>query len=167
MTIEDLNESYSIIKFDNHSEGEAIELRIQLMDDLSVFVDGYKFSPKFRSGIWDGKKYYFKMLKDMSMKIPKGLVDTILKRYAKHITKEYIPLKEPEIVSREEILEHIKLINMPFEPYDYQIDAVLYSFNNPRSILVAATGCLDPSSRITCQIDEETKEFLLKNFKDE
>jgi len=81
LTIIDWNESYSIIGFKDHSENDAIELRIKLMEDLSVFVDGYKFSPKFRAGIWDGKKYYFKMTKDMSMQIPKGLAETISKRY--------------------------------------------------------------------------------------
>ena len=36
MTIQDLNESYSVIKFDGHSDNEAIELRMKLMEDLSL-----------------------------------------------------------------------------------------------------------------------------------
>ncbi len=139
MTIEDKNESFSVIKFEENDE-EALKLRIKLMDDLSVYVEGYRFSPKFRAGIWDGKKYFFKMNKDMSMQIPKGLVATILKRYADNISEEYSPIRVQENVSREEILEHVKVVGLPFEPYDYQIDAVLHSFNHPRSILVSATG---------------------------
>jgi len=140
LTIYDKDESYSIIEFNDHTDKEALDLRMALMEDLSVFVDGYKFSPKFRAGVWDGKKYYFKMLKDMSMQIPKGLVGTVLKRFNQHMTEDYVPLKQPPEVTRQEILDHAEFIGLPFEPYDYQIDAVLKSMNEPRSILVAATG---------------------------
>lgn len=140
MTIQDLNESYSVIKFDGHSDTEAVELRMSLMEDLSVFVDGYKFSPKFRAGVWDGKKYYFKMLKDMSMQIPKGLAETILKRYSDKITNDYHPIRTAEPVSVEQIEAFIETLGLPFPPYDYQFSAVHEAMNNPRRILVAATG---------------------------
>ena len=140
MTIFDKDESYSIIQFEDESDKDALDLRMRLMEDLSVFVDGYKFSPKFRAGVWDGKKYYFKMQKDMSMQIPKGLVGTVLKRFSANISEQYVPLKQPPTVTEQEIFDHAKLVGLPFEPYDYQINAVLHSFNQPRSILVAATG---------------------------
>jgi len=139
LTIEDLNESYSVIKFEESDE-EALDLRLKLMQDLSVFVDGYKFSPKYRAGIWDGKKYYFKMLKDMSMQIPKGLAETILKKYKDQVTAIYSPRIIPQHYSKEDLENFIKTKNIPFPPYDYQFDAVLEALNNPRRILVASTS---------------------------
>jgi len=38
VTIHDKDESFSIISFKNNSDTEALELRMKLMDDLSVFV---------------------------------------------------------------------------------------------------------------------------------
>jgi len=140
MKIFDKDESFSIITFDSHSEEEALVLRTKLMDDLSVFVDGYKFSPKYRSGIWDGKKYYFKVLSDLSMQIPKGLAETISLRYKDHLDEPYTPKTEPEFFSEADIQEHIKSLNLPFEPYDYQVDALREVLKHPRRIIVAATG---------------------------
>jgi len=138
--IKDRDESYSILSFENHSNSEAIELRVKLMDDLSVFVDGYKFSPKFRAGVWDGKKYYFKMQVDMSMQIPKGLAETISKRYAQHLDEPYEPINKPTPYPKEVVESHIESLKLPFEPYDYQIDSLYEVLENPRRILVAATG---------------------------
>jgi superfamily II DNA or RNA helicase len=138
--ISDINESYSKIEFDVENEKEAIELRIKLMDDLSVFVDGYKYSPKFRAGVWDGKKYYFKMLPNFGMRIPKGLVETILRRYKNNITVPYEPIRKTELVSREYIEEFVDSLGLPFSPYDYQIDALEIVVNQPRKILQSATG---------------------------
>ena len=140
MKIKDKNESYSIISFEDNSDQEAINLRMKLMDDLSVFVDGYKFSPRFRAGVWDGKKYYFKMLPNMSMMIPKGLAETISKRYFNELSEPYTPIRKPTVYTEEDIKEHIEWLKLPFEPYDYQIEALREVLKNPRRILVASTG---------------------------
>jgi len=140
LTIFDKDESHSIIQFNNNTDKEALELRMKLMDDLSVFVDGYKFSPKFRAGVWDGKKYFFKMLVDMSMQIPKGLAETISKRYSKELDRPYEAKTTPDFYSDADIKAHIESLNLPFPPYDYQENSLREVLNNPRRILVAATG---------------------------
>jgi len=140
LKVSDINESYSKIEFDVENDKEAIELRLKLMDDLSVFVDGYKFSPKFRAGVWDGKKYYFKMLPNFAMRIPKGLVETIVNRYKNHLTEPYVPIRKTEVISRDYIEEFVETLGLPFTPYDYQIDALEIALNQPRKILQSATG---------------------------
>jgi superfamily II DNA or RNA helicase len=43
-------------------------------------------------------------------------------------------------ISREDFLEFIKSLKIPFEPYDYQINAALDSINNKRLLIRSATG---------------------------
>ena len=51
------------------------EILYSLRNEYSFFVDGYKFNPKYKSGMWDGKIY---MLDNKGL-IYTGLLKSLLK----------------------------------------------------------------------------------------
>jgi len=50
------------------------------------------------------------------------------------------PLDETSNVSKEEVLEFIKTIKLPFEPYDYQIDTVVKCLTTNKILIRSCTG---------------------------
>ena len=140
MTIYDLNESHSIVDFSDMDDEEALAIKLDMMESLSVFVEGYKFMPAYRAGVFDGKKHFFEMTPKMNIKIPKGLVEVVIKKFGKHLTTDYTPIKESPSVDLETLRGIIDGLNLPFPPYDYQEKAVYIALNQPRKVLVAATG---------------------------
>jgi hypothetical protein len=157
--IEDINHSYSEYSSDD------IEYKKKLIDTLSVYEERYKYNPLFRSGVWDGKKHFYKIMPNTNIRFPKGLVKYV-ERDLKKNNKEYIynSIDKKYDLSMEELEKFIKSLKIPFEPYDYQIDAVHKMITEKRLVLRSATGCLDPKSKINVEISEEDYEFLRKNF---
>lgn len=134
--LKDENESFTLIKSEN------TELIYEIMAQLEVFMEGYKFTPQFRAGIWDGKKKFY-TTQGGCLKIPKGLVPNILKHFKdKDIPFDYDRIdKFKELrITKEKFIEFTKTLNIPFEPYDYQIQAALDSINTKRLLIRAATG---------------------------
>jgi len=140
MKIYDQDESYSILDFSDMDVKDIMDLKISLVDALSCYVEGYKFMPQYRAGTFDGKKYFFDVLPDGNMRIPKGLVQSIIKLFRKHITEEYQPLRKPEYVSTEEIEQFVETLDLPFPPRSYQIEAVVKTINDARKICVMCTS---------------------------
>ena len=140
MTIKDINESYSVISFTDETDiNETMKRKLEIMDSLSVFIDGYQFMPSYRAGIFDGRKEFYKIHPDGFL-IYKGLVESVIKKFGNYLTEEYIPLSTVEPVSYEEVDEHIKSLNLPFTPRDYQRYAFYIALNNPRKIMLSATS---------------------------
>jgi superfamily II DNA or RNA helicase len=119
---------------------EALELKIKLTEVLSCFVDGYQFMPSYRAGVFDGKKYFFEMTSEGNMKIPKGLVQSIIKKFGNSMTNHYQPLRAPISVTTEQINDFIETLDLPFPPRDYQVEAVVKTINEARKICVMATS---------------------------
>ncbi len=140
MKIYDIDESHSILDFTTMTVGEALELKIKLTEALSCYVDGYQFMPSYRAGVFDGKKYYFDITAEGNMKIPKGLVQSVIRMYQNSMTNVYQPLRVPEQVTLEVIEAFIPTLDLPFSPRDYQTKAVVDSINQPRRINLAATS---------------------------
>lgn len=140
MKIYDINESYSIVDFSDQDPDQALNIKLEMMDSLSCFVEGYKFMPQYRAGFFDGKKHFFEMTADMNIKIPKGLVETVCLKFGEHLSEPYSPLRPNPVFTMEDLEESITSLNLPFPPYDYQKKAVYIAMNEPRKILVAATG---------------------------
>jgi len=140
MKVYDLNESHSILDFTEMGVNEALEVKMKLTNPLSCFVDGYQFMPSYRSGVYDGKKYFFDVMNDGNLKIPKGLVQSVLKLFQNVITNHYQPLTVPPQTTLEEMNEFAKTLDLPFPPRDYQIEAVVKTINEARKICVMATS---------------------------
>jgi len=140
MEIYDLNESHSIVDFSDMDPDESLAIKLEMMESLSVFVEGYKFMPSYRAGVFDGKRHFFEMTPEMNIKIPKGLVEVVIKKFGKYLIEDYVPIKEAPSVTLETLNEIVAELNLPFPPYDYQLNAVYIALNQPRKVLVAATG---------------------------
>ena len=136
--IKDINESYTHIDI-----GGDLEFGKRIIDTLSVHEEGYQFSPLFRSGLWDGKKHFYKILENRIFKIPKGLVKYIEADLQKReIPYNYITseTQETQKITKEELSDFIKTLNIPFSPYDYQEKAVFDMINDKRTVIKSATG---------------------------
>lgn len=82
------------------------------------------------------------------------------------VLSNYIELEKPDTTVSDvnELLESLKGV-LPFEPYEYQKEALIDILTNKKKSLArACTGCLDPESEIEVTIDgyseEEIREML-------
>lgn len=106
---------------------ENIEI---LAQKLTFDVPSAKFSPQFKAGFWDGKKRLYK-LKDNKILIPRPLA----RRLCEYLKIDYT------IPNYHKPINDLTLPdNLPFQPYDYQKQAVIDSLNNNTQINVMATG---------------------------
>lgn len=115
----------------------------ELKDQLSFFVDGYQFHPKFKYGTWSGKI----SLLDNDRLLPIGLVDHLVK-YATNNSlsigvhdkvKHKNPITRSEFTEWAESKKYYSGSDEIF-PYWYQMDAVFESLSNKRRILNLPTS---------------------------
>jgi superfamily II DNA or RNA helicase len=119
-----------------------------LRENFSFFVPGYKFMPKYRSGIWDGKIKLFDYKKRL---LPAGLYHEFLK-YAKEFNYqiEYddigygLPGTKNKI-DPNEVMDFIKSLNLhskgkPIQVRDYQFNAICKALQDKRLLLLSPTG---------------------------
>jgi len=113
----------------------------EIQDHFTFFAENYKHTPKFKAGVWDGK------IRALNLKtgcIYKGLIPAVIK-YCEDNNISYEI--DPKIandkkfdMTDEDVVSLYQKIGGIFEPKDYQIEAVKYSINNKRAILLSPTG---------------------------
>ena len=133
----DLSESYSLLETGDY------EFKRLVIDSLSVFIEGYKFMPSYRAGIFDGKKHFEIITEDGNIKFPKGLISYVLKKL-KEQNKQYsynrityTSIKEP---TKEDFDLFITTLGIPFTPYDFQSQAAYDAIRHKRLVIQSATG---------------------------
>lgn len=108
-------------------------IEMEIKEYFSFYAHNYKFMPKYRCGMWDGKIYLFK----------NGLlyVGLLEKLYEFAIENKYTinTLDEP-LVSPINLSEYIEKLNLPFPPRDYQITSIYKTITEKRILLLSATG---------------------------
>lgn len=112
-------------------------LRNELYSYFTFYVPGYRFMPKYKMGLWDGR---VSLYKDNEM--PVGLLSH-LEDFAKSRDYEIEidkTLKENVDISHQEFLSFIKYLNLPMEPRDYQILGAFKAIKNKRAIVLSPTG---------------------------
>lgn len=111
----------------------------ELRDVFAFRPDGYKFSPKFKHGIWDG---YIRLLDIRDQKLPIGLIGDFIRYltnngYTYEIDKTYGNLVTKfditEFLSNQEKWSRIKL-------YDYQEQTVKTIFGINKGLVLSPTG---------------------------
>ncbi len=130
------------------SKQDDVFLRVQtdagisqeISDYFSFYVPGYKFTPKFRSGAWDGKIRLFNPFK-------KQLYGGLLWKLAEFSrVREYdmdIPNGLlPRNFSLQEAHEFAQSIGVPeeFERRDHQIEGFVHCVRNGRGLLLSPTS---------------------------
>jgi len=133
----------------------------ELEKKLTCAYENYWFSPKYKSGLWDGM-YHF--LKIPSLKFPTGLM-FLVTEYLKENGIEYEFIDNRKVVNpsafilSDDMLEGITL-------RDYQKDAVREAVVNSRGILELPTGSGKTEIAIAVTKALRLKTLFLVNTKD-
>lgn len=136
----------------NVEKTNEVNLRVfadhSIEQDISQFftfeVPGARFTPAFKARIWDGKIRMY----DLHRKtLYVGLLDYLIKFAERNdYTIEYLnDIVIKNDISYEEVEKYTSELNLmgrgnPIEVRDYQIDAITYSLQNNRSVLLSPTG---------------------------
>lgn len=133
--VEPVNESYIKVLFDDFGvEQEFAEF-------FSFMAPNFKYSPKFKSGVWDGK---IRLFNQRNKQIYKGLIETVFK-FAKQRNYEIsvnpcLRITTPISLDATKEIVKCQSIKSSISVRDYQFDALKYAFSTKRAILVAATS---------------------------
>lgn len=113
-------------------------LLMELADHFTYFADNYKFHPRYKARVWDGR---ICLVNRMSRQIYRGLAQRIKKfcderDYSFSFDDEFLY----ENVSVNEVDDFVKTLKLPFPPRDYQIDAVVKCLRSQRRTLLSPTS---------------------------
>ena len=125
-----------------------ISTAMDLKDYLSCYIPNYRFHPKVKRKIWNGKVSFFDV---RTHELPIGLLPLFNKFCKKHkleykfmfdvselytdVTRDTIKLFSERILVKAYTTENKKI-----DAYDYQIDAVVSALTNKRGILQCVTS---------------------------
>lgn len=142
VTVRKKNESFLYIDAD-----PGIQMEIQ--EHFSFYVDGYKFMPKFKAKIWDGRVRLFNLV---TKELPAGLLNQLLEfcnARSYDISYESTPYGIPgelNNISQEAVTEYIDSLSCSdkhgnvMNVRDFQYEAVYEALLNKRKVLLASTG---------------------------
>lgn len=113
------------------------EILYSLRNAFSFYADGYKFHPKYKQGLWDGK---INMI-DIKGNFPSG----ILKRILRHCKEDGLSIKVNDIHRYKTVDVSPELIQTlcsysRFEPYDYQQTAIKHILGKKKLLLKSPTS---------------------------
>lgn len=138
--IEKKDESFLILR------GEQSTLQ-ELQDVFTFYAEGYKFNPKYKAKIWDGKIRLLRLVSRNRGEIYFGLFNQIIafcesREYTYEIHDN---LKSPKISTEEELLDYLKHIkkgfeNTPIEIRDYQYIGYTSSIIKKRQLILSPTS---------------------------
>lgn len=128
-------------EFRNQSEIKidcSLAVLQELSDVFSYFIPSAKYHPKYKAKRWDGR---IRLVNMRSKTMPYGLLNR-LKNYCKFKDYSFESDFEFELAefTKEDALEFIEGLKMPFEVRDYQVDAFVHAVKKQRSVLVSPTA---------------------------
>ena len=131
--LEKINEVY--MKVDCADTGITYELS----EYFTFKVPGAEFMPTYRNRMWDGKIRLFNM---WNKSLYVGLTHK-LEEFCKERGYELLGLDD--ILNRnkftvEDVVKEIKDLKLPFNPRNYQVDAVLDGLNSNRMVMLSPTA---------------------------
>ena len=131
------------LKFLNHTYCQIVAdkgILAELANHLTFYAENYRFHPKYRSRVWDGK---ISLINRTTGVCYVGLSQRI-KKFCEQ--RNYKLTWDDQLyhnnVSVKEIEDFIKELNLPdwVEARDYQVDAVVKCIRSRRRTLVSPTG---------------------------
>lgn len=116
-------------------------LRQELMSYFSFRPPGYQFVPSYKNRIWDG---YIRLYNPMNPILYVGLLEYVKKfcedrDYQIVIPDEMLP-KDSDVIPDSYVEELAEQIGAKLKPRDYQIQYVLNSLRNDRSLSLSPTS---------------------------
>lgn len=141
----------SVIKIEKLSEStlrvysDDFGIENELADYFSFYAPNYRFMPKFKAKIWDGKIRQY----DVHRKtLPNGLLEYVKdfankNDYAVDVANDIRPAHET--ISLEELREFVKSLDIhtrgnPIDLRDYQIDAIHKALNREKLLALSPTS---------------------------
>jgi superfamily II DNA or RNA helicase len=111
----------------------------ELSEHLTFEVPGAKFSPKYKSRVWDGK---IRLLNSRNMQVYAGLVQEIQnfceeRGYTLDVDPELTMTEEFSLAEAKEFADSLSL---PFVPHDHQLRAFALAIRHARGILISPTA---------------------------
>ena len=113
---------------------------MELSDQFTFFAQNYKFHPKFKARMWDGK---IRLVNNLSGYVYAGLAKRIKKFCdSRDYTMSFDNELVYENVSEFELKEFIKTLNIPdkYQVRDYQFDSILKCIRSGRRTLLSPTS---------------------------
>lgn len=111
--IKKFNESTLMIESSNR-------IREELSNYFSAYVENYKFMPKYKSGFWNGKIYFFDA---RTGQLPIGLLYKLQEFCNKGDYKYQQDFVIEQSLDYSAFNEFVKSLDIPIEPRDYQLQA--------------------------------------------
>lgn len=110
---------------------------MELSEHFTFMVPGYKFMPKYRAGIWDGK---IRLFNRRSQVLYAGLADEV-KKFAEDRGYEVdVETQGAENYSLTEAKKDIAELALTLEPRDYQVEGVTHCVRKRRALLLSPTA---------------------------
>ena len=139
ITIEKINEAFLKVMSD-------IAIETDIKDHFTYKMPGYRFSPKYKSGLWNGDISLYNM---QSKRLPIGLYPRLIK-FIEDSDLEY-KIRDNEdysfdesVVTKEEIEEYIESLDISLpnnsKARDYQVDAVYNAISQKNLTLLSPTS---------------------------
>lgn len=127
---------------------DDVGVHYELSDYFSFYAPGYKYDPRFKNHIWDGKIHLANATKQTA---PVGLRQQIQK-FCTDRNYHFIDQTEENLLEKGDDVSNfdqwLESLNLPFEPRDYQKKAVIESLTGQRRVLLSPTGCHAKGSKI-------------------
>ena len=140
-----------------------IGTHLEIREHVSCYATNYKFHPKFKARIWNGKISFYDIRTHM---YPIGLLPQVYECAAKFGYKVKLNFDVSHLshkISDDELEDFsFKIFKEGFELRDYQFNAVKSALTNKRGVCLSATACLKPNSKIKCRIDSSLIEAVKK-----
>lgn len=106
----------------------------EIQDNFSFYAPGYKFNPKFKNKIWDGKIRLFNLSsRTLYIGLYPNLVEFANERG--YTISSDILIDSSGVTYDNDIISESK-----YEPRDYQVDAIKHALDNKRCVLLSPTG---------------------------
>lgn len=140
------------------------EILTNIREKYSFFADGYKYTPLYKQGSWDGR---INMI-DAKGFFPSGLLKDIL-RYCKELSLtikvENIEKYLPDNSITDDYINKLAS-TVVFPPYDYQLKSVKVALKNKKQLILSPTGCLDGDEVLTLISNQLVKYVSAKDVYD-
>ena len=118
-------------------------LAAEISDYFSFYVPGYKFMPAYKNKVWDGK---IKLFNRMNGELSAGLYVYLIKFAAERgytvdteETSFGLPVPEARI-DTDHLNKFLEFLKLPFDPREYQYDAIVTAIERKNAILLSPTG---------------------------
>ena len=117
-------------------------LAAEISDYFSFFVPGYKFMPAYKNKVWDGKiKLFNRMTGELSAGLYVYLIKFAAERsYTLDTEESDYGLPVPDQLPLQSLPDLLADAKLPFQPRDYQHDAIETALKRSRAILLSPTG---------------------------